>query len=226
VGAALAAEFAPGNSLILTGRNAQRLAEASERCRKAGALDAISVQADLADGAERLLGAIGGAAVDLVIDAASAASGARDGVIEPVQFPGYLAADVGSKIELLEGLMGRQPEAPAVIFVSTVLSLVRSPGRAVYTSLKRLHEAYLRKAVARRPGMRLLVVYVATVIDPRSGSSKAARLAGAVGRAFRAGRSRMLFGLSGRLLLGLYHLQPALFLLATYAQRKLRRASS
>ena len=226
VGSALASEFAPGNSLILAGRNRERLAEAEDACRRAGALHATSVAADLVAGVGSLLQAVEGPRIDLIVDAATAASATRDDKIEAGQLQGLLAADLTSKIELLDHLLERQAEAPGVIFVSTVLTLVKSPGRTVYASLKCLNEAYLKTTRERRPDLRLLVVYVGTVIDPRNPSGKASRLARAVGKAFRAGKSRMSFGLSGALLVGLFYVQPVLFLFAISVQRRLRRVRS
>lgn len=223
VGSALAAEFAPGNSLVLAGRDGGRLAAAERRCKEAGALELKSVSADLAAGAGPLVRAIGGLQVDLVIDAASSASGSRDEDIGADRMQALVAADLTSKIELLNALLGGQAAAPAVIFVSTVLTRVRSPGRLVYSSLKGLHEAYLGKLRDKRPDLRLLVVHVGAVIDAKDPSRKADDLARAVAKSFRAGRSELMFGLGGRILLGLFYTQPALYLFATLVQRRLRR---
>src|SRR5208283_4549825 len=223
VGTALAAEFAPGSSLLLAGRSSERLAAAERRCREAGALEVVRVSADLAAGTGPLVRAIGESQIDLVIDAASAASGSRDEEIGAGELPRYVAAYLTSKIALLDHLLGRQAAAPAVIFISSVLTRVRSPGRVVYTSLKGLHEAYLRKLRDKRPDLRLLVVHVGAVIDTTRPSRKADGLARAVGKSFRAGRGELMFGLGGRFLLGLFYVQPVLFLLATLLQRRLRR---
>ena len=223
VGSALAAEFAPGNSLLLAGRERGRLAATEERCRRAGALDATSIAADLAEGTAGLLQAIDGSPIDLLIDAASAASGSRDADMEHGQLAKFLCADLTSKMELLDHLLDRQREAPAVIFISTALVLVNSPGRAVYASLKRLHEAYLRKTSERRRDLRLLVVRVGTVIDPKNPSGKPEKLARAGGMGLTAGRTVMFFGVSGALLVGLFYLQPLVFGAATLLQRRIRQ---
>ena len=223
VGAALAAAFSPGNSLVLVGRNGEKLEAAAAACRGAGALEARCVTADFSQDIGPLLSVLEGQQVDLIVDAASAASGARDADIKPGQFETYVAADVQSKIRILEHVLGRQPKAPAVVFISSVLALAKSPGRVVYTSLKQLYEVYLRRTRESRPDFRLLIVYVGTVLDTTRASKKADRLARSVTRAFDGGRRAMFFGLIGLVFLGLYFLQPILFLFVTFAQRRLRR---
>ena len=222
IGAALSEEFARGNSLVLVGRSEERLAAARSRCEAAGAVLVRCVAADLARGMGPLLQAIEGVSVDLVIDAASAASGKRDADLGAGDLRGLIAADVVSRIELFEHVLAGQAQAPSVIFVSSALTLVKSPGRSVYSSLKELYGTYLAKLRDSRPGMRLLVVYISTVIDPQKGAAKARRLALAVAGAFRAGRSAMFFGLGGAAYLGTYFLQPLVFSGVTFVQRKLR----
>ena len=226
IGAALAEEFARGNSLILVGRNEVRLAAAGRRCEAAGAQGVRCVAADFAKDMGPLLRALEGLKVDLVIDAASSASGKRDAELEAGDLKGLVAADVTSRIELFEHVLSRQSPAPSVIFVSSALTLVRSPGRSVYSSLKELYGAYLGRLRDSRTDMRLLVVYVCTVIDPTKGSVKARRLALATAGGFRAGRSFMFFGLGGAAYLGAYFLQPLVFSAATRVQRRLRRLIS
>ncbi len=222
VGKALAEAFAPGNSLVLAGRDPGRLAAAEDACRRAGAVDAARVSADLSSGARPVIEAVGGLQIDLLIDAASAASGMRDTEIEPSRLPGLVAADFLSKVELLEHLLAAQRAAPAVILVSSVLAVVQSPGRSAYSSLKRLSELYLQRVRESRAGFRLLVVRVGTVIDTEKGSDKARKLAGAVSRAYAGDRKVLLFGLEGRLFVGLFYLQPLVFRAVAHLQRTLR----
>jgi len=222
VGKALAEAFAPGNSLVLAGRDSDRLAAAANGCRGAGAVGVSLVSADLSCGAAPLIQAIGGLQVDLVIDAASAASRLRDAEIEASRLPGLVTADFLSKAELLEHLLATQRTAPAVILVSSVLASVKSPGRFAYSSLKRLSELYLGRVSESRAGFRLLVVRVGTVIDTEKGSDEAQRLAAAVVRAFKGNRKVLLYGLSGRLFVGLFYLQPLVFQFVSVLQRRLR----
>jgi len=64
VGKALAEAFAPGNSLVLAGRDSDRLAAAANGCRGAGAVGVSLVSADLSCGAAPLIQAIGGLQVE------------------------------------------------------------------------------------------------------------------------------------------------------------------
>jgi len=223
VGRALAEEFAGGNTLVLTGRDARRLALTESSCRQAGAVEAQSVVLDLSLGAGPLLDGIGARTLDLIIDAASASSATRDDDLTAGDLPAFVSADVLAKTALLEGLLKRQGTAPAVILVSSVLARVRSPGRGVYASLKTLEEAYLRRMKAGRPDMRLLVVYVGTLIDRDRGSEKARTLAKAAARAFKGGRTVLFHGVGGLFYVGLFHVQPLLFLAFASLQRRLRR---
>lgn len=222
IGSALAHIFAPKNELILVGRSLERLAIAAALCEEAGAAQVRSIDVDLGTGIERLLQVIAGQQIELVIDVASASSNKRDSAIGIEEMGPLIAADFTSRIKLFEYLSRTQDSQPAVIFISTVLTLVKSPGRVVYTALKGLAETYLRKLCESRPESHLLIVYVGTVIDPKGDTGKPTKLAAAVAEAFRRKRTRLLYGLSGRFLLGLFYLQPVVFDLFTKVQRKIR----
>jgi short-subunit dehydrogenase len=226
IGAALAEEFASGNSLVLVGRDEKRLAAAGSRCEGAGAAGVRCVAADFTQGIGPVLRAIEGVKIDLVIDAASAASGKRDSEVDAGDFKGLVAADVTSRIELFEHVLGREGPSPAVIFVSSALTLVKSPGRSVYSSLKGLYGSYLGRLRDSRPDLHLLVVNICTVIDPKKGSKKAQSLAIATVGAIRARRRVLFFGMGGAAYLGMYFLQPLAFHAVTLAQRRLRKLLS
>jgi short-subunit dehydrogenase len=222
IGSCLARAFAADSELFLAGRDAGRLNAAAEACRGAGATGVAILTGDLGQGGATLLAALSGQPIDLVIDAASACSSARDAEIDGQAMRELVTADFSSRTELFEGILRGQPSAPAVIYISTALTLVRSPGRTVYTALKSLYEVYLRKLGERRPDFRLLVVRVGTVVETRRASGKPEKLANAVRKAFADRRENLFFGGSGVLLVGLFYLQPVVFHLVTFAQRKAR----
>jgi hypothetical protein len=93
----------------------------------------------------------------------------------------------------------------------------------VYSPLKQLYEVYLRRTRESRTGFRVLIVYVGTVLDTTRGTRKADKLARSVLKAFGTRRRAMFFGFSGFNFLGLYFLLPILFVMATVAQRRVRR---
>ena len=222
IGSALEQEFSAGNSLLLVGRNGSRLQAVGRLCEEAGAAQVRLVELDLSLGVEPLLQAGQGISIGLLIDAASASSAKRDAEIEPTEIGGLVAADFVSRTEIFGQLLSQQAAPPAVIYISTVLTLVKSPGRVVYASLKSLYETYLQKLKARRPDFRLLVVYVGTVVDPKNVSEKPRRLAAAVAKAFAAKKETMFYGLSGRVFIGLFYFQPLVFSLVALMQRKVR----
>ena len=223
VGAALSEVFSRGNSLILTGRDSGKLNAAVCKCRDAGAGDVRYVEQDLALGVSAILEAIKGNQIDLVIDAASACSNLRDPEIEAKDIAGYVSADVLSRMVLMDHLLTNQGVAPAMIFISTILTLVKSPGRVVYTALKEIYESYLVKLKRGQPDFNLLIAYVGTVIDTERETPKPGKLASAIFEAFQKKRKKLIFGFSGKILLILFYFQPVLFYFITVTQRKIRQ---
>lgn len=222
IGSALAVAFARGCNLILTGRNSTKLLESEAACRAAGATEIQVVELDLRKPLDPLWSVVAAAPVDLVIDAASASSAIRDSEIEPCGLSDLFTADIFSRCQLLKHLAGNQPALPAVIFISSVLALVRSPDRKVYSLLKQVQEAQLHLWQRQQKGFRLLVVHVGTLIDRRGPPAQASHLTAAVVKAFQEGREHILYGWKGKLVVALYHLQPAIFIWLMWLQRKLR----
>jgi short-subunit dehydrogenase len=222
IGAALSEVFSQGNSLILTGRNPGKLNAAVCKCRDAGAVDVRCVEQDLALGVGSIVEAIRGNQIDLVIDAASASSSLRDPEIEPKDIAGYVSADVLSRTVLMDHLLTNQGVAPAMILISTILTLVKSPGRVIYTALKEIYETYLVKLKSGHPDFNLLIVHVGVVIDTERETPKPKRLALAVLKAFQKKQKKLVFGTSGIMLLILFYFQPVLFHCVTVTQRKIR----
>jgi NADP-dependent 3-hydroxy acid dehydrogenase YdfG len=223
VGAALAEAFAPNNDLILVGRDVDRLMMAANKCRNSGASQVAYIEQDFAQGVSAVLQAIEGKRIDLVIDAASASSRYRDTEIEPNDIPRYVSADFLSRTAIMDHILRNQDSAPAMIFISTVLTLVKSPARRIYAALKTLNETYLTKIKNSRPDFYLLIVYVGTVIDTTRETHKPKTLAAAVFQAFDNKNEKLFFGLSGIFLLILFYFQPILYYGVTIAQRRIRR---
>lgn len=225
VGLALTRAFASGNTLWLLGRDRVRLDEAVRVGLAAGANRCTALVVDLMTFGNSDAGIAGEGPIDLILDAASASSAFRDSEIPAATFFGLVLADAVSRGPLMEALLSRQPKAPAIILISTVLARLRSPDRLVYSALKQLLESYYRRLRIERPELRLLVVTVGTVIDPKRPSEKPERLAAAVRQAYDEGRSSLFFGGIGKLYLCLFYLQPLVFFAVTRLQRILRGAS-
>ena len=222
IGAALAQAFAPNSRLVLVGRDPERLAQAAEMCRNAGALHVDFVSVDLSSDMVPLIQTLATTYIHLIIDAASSSSAKRDNEIGPDDIGALVAGDFLSRLKLLDYMKRVQGPVPAVIFISTVLTLVRSPGREVYSSLKRLDEIYFTKLRDTGAVSHLLIVHVGKVIDKNNGACEAEKLATVVSSAFRLKRTEMLYGLSGRLFVILFYFQPLLFAGVALAQRSLR----
>lgn len=227
VGAGVAEAFSPGNRLLLTGRDASRLGRAVERCRAAGACDVSGVAWDLRKGIGELGSAARGFRPDLVINAASATSRLRDDQVAPGEMEGHLAVDLTVPLDLVRSLLPDQVGRPfGVVFISTVLSAVRSPGREIYGSLKRVHEKALLGLSADRPDFRLLIVRVSKRIPADAESIEARKLGRAVLKGYLEGKRFMYHGVAGRLAKALYGFHPILFSLAVRAGRYAHGRSS
>jgi short-subunit dehydrogenase len=225
IGAALAEAFALNNTLILVGRKVDKLLAAARRCKNSGATQVEYVEQDFCLGVSSVLRAIAGKRVDIVIDAASASASPdkRDSEIELKEITNYVSADFLSRVDILDCILQGQDTAPAMIFVSTVLRFLNSPGRTIYIALKTIYETYLLKLRNKRPDFILLIVYVGTVIDSKNDTNKPKHLASAVFKAFENKKDRLIYGLSGQLLLAMSYLHPMLCHGAIVAQRKIRQ---
>lgn len=225
VGTALAQAFSPNNTLTLVGRNVDKLATATNKCKHSGAAQVKYVEQDFCSGVNSVLQAIEGRHIDLIVDAASASASPnkRDSAIGSSDISPLVSADFLSRTQIVDHILHSQDTAPAVIFISTVLVLVKSPGRTVYTALKGLYETYLNKLRDEHSDLYLLVVYVGTVIDTKNESTKPGKLASAVVKAFDRRKRKLFYGLSGVLFLVLFYFQPVVFYGVTVAQRQIRK---
>jgi short-subunit dehydrogenase len=224
IGKALATVFAPGNALILVGRDGEKLQAAEAACLKSGAGAVVIAPADLAAGIGGVQSVITSDGVDLVVDASSAASRLRDSEVALDEFESLVKADAMAKIGLFEWLRNNQAAPLSVIYITTVLTQLVSPDRAVYTSLKRIVEHYLLCLKRHEPRTRLLLVHVGTLISARHETTKPGKLACAVADAFQANRESLSYGVSGRLYLIVFYLQPLVFFLLTVIQRMMRKS--
>lgn len=224
VGRALARVFAAGNSLTLMGRNIERLTQTGNGCLEQGAAEITIVDGDLSFDMDAMFIAFGSREIDLVIDAASASSRRRDSDLTAIDIRNIVGTDVFAKTDLVRRILDAQRRPPSFILISTVLTLVKSPGQTVYPGLKGIYEKFLQKLREEVPDFQLLVVYVGTVIDREKGSVRATKLARAVRTAFEGKRRKILFGVSGFFLVSLFYLQPLIFNLVTLVQRKLRKS--
>jgi short-subunit dehydrogenase len=224
IGAALAREFSPGNGLFLGGRSKQKLSTIKSDCEDAGANQVSTIEFDLSDNIEPLFRFLQNVRLDLIIDAASASSEKRDSDIWSENMEKLCWADLMSRFKLFDRIKSENDYLPEVIFISTILTKVKSPGRVVYTSLKGLYEMYLKSLRIRQPEFRLMIVYLGTVVDPKSSSDKPKRIATSISAAFKRGNHTFTYGLIGRLYVLLFSINPLVFHAVTLLQRRIRIA--
>jgi short-subunit dehydrogenase len=227
IGSQLALEFARGNNVLLVGRNVERLEAAARACRENGASRATLLAADLESGYAEIVQAAKLGEVDLVINAASATSRLRDSDLNIDSLGAYFSVDLIAPVRLIQELSKHRGTAPlAVIFVSSLLALVRSPNRSVYGGLKSAHELFLKRILESQPARKLLIVRVGIPLPTGTVTDRTVRLGQAARMAFDRNQPVLFYGFSGRALSWLYFAQPLVFRVVVELLRRLRGASS
>lgn len=222
IGAALSEQFSKGNQIVLSGRNQARLSNIADRCAKAGAVAVRIAAADLAQTIQPIIDANSEYPIDLIIDAASGASRVRDPDVAPDAMRDIIQADVLSHLDIYQQLARQNKKHPDVVFISTVLAIVKTPEREIYSSAKRLIEIYLEKIVTAEPNTRVLIFRVGKLIDSKQDSQKAKAMAEKVQYKLSAGNATTIYGISGHILKGLNSLHPVALNFIVKIQRRLR----
>jgi short-subunit dehydrogenase len=226
IGSQLAAAFAPGNAVLLAGREETKLSHAGRLCTAAGATRVTQLVSDLRTELAPLVHEAIAWEPDLIINAACSTSRLRDREIPVGALGACIATDLLAPVELVRSVLAaRRGRNVGVIFVSTILAQISSPRRQVYSSLKVLHEWALKELAATDASMRVLVVRVATIFPVDRPSRQAQHMAKAVRQAFERGKQVISFGASGRVLRWLYYAQPLIFRVVMEAQSRLRHPS-
>jgi len=211
IGQSLAREFAPGNRLVLCGRQAPQLESLAAQCRAAGADSVRVLVHDLHSGSASVLAALGPEPVDLCINAASATSRLRDDETSLSDLRAHAEVDLLAPLGLINALRAQSPAPPGIVYISTVLAGLPSPNRAIYGALKRLHEVALLQAAKDWPGVGIRIIRVGKVLPVDGTSSGSEQLARFVRRALQGNRTLVTWGFAGRALSLLFQFQPALF---------------
>ena len=222
IGAALSEQFANGNRIILSGRNQARLSSIADRCSRAGAVAIRLAETDLAQSIQPIIDANSEWSIDLIIDAASAASRSRDPEVAPEAMQNIFQADVLSHLNIYQQLARMNKKHPDVVFISSVLAIVKTPEREIYSAAKRLIEIYLEKIRKTEPDVKVLIFRVGKLIDPKQDSPGAKAMAERVSHELSAGNPSAIYGIGGRILIGLNSLHPAVLNFFVKTQRVLR----
>jgi NAD(P)-dependent dehydrogenase (short-subunit alcohol dehydrogenase family) len=230
IGSALAESFAAGNCLILTGRNKEELNRVAYRCRAKGAEDVRGIACDLSSGFDSVLSAIAAESIDLVVNVCSATSRLHDREIDMGLLPQYVSVDLLTPVELIRQIRVRAVQRSlAIICVSTILAVLKSPDRIIYGCLKALQERSLQILACSFADTRLMVVRVAQAITVDRRTRTADALAAHTKKAFSTGEAEITFGAWGKAMRIVFYIQPVLFngLMAMFrslARRKSRPA--
>jgi short-subunit dehydrogenase involved in D-alanine esterification of teichoic acids len=210
IGQELALKFSPSNTLYLVGRNSIELDLISKKCLDNGANSAIRIIYDLSNRDESIFESTKKFHLDLIINAASATSRVEDNFFKPEFFEDYVFSDLLTPIRLA-GKMSTLPEKmPDIIFISSVLSLIKSRNKEIYSALKRLQEMYLQCLFDHTNGGSLLIVRVGKRISHVNASLTAKDLANKIYQNYQLKKSFLNYGREGRIYLFLFYLQPIL----------------
>lgn len=214
LGRAFVREFAPQNSLLLTGRDVTRLAMIKHEAEQSGAKEVHFIEHDFTRGHGLLFEALQGQKIDVLINAASATSALRDSVIQPEQIEEYTRADLLTPVELVTALLQAQSavyskdEPLHIIFISSVLARINSPDRDIYAAYKRLQAAFLQRMAALHHGrVRVTVVTIGTRLQRHEHTKHHRNIAEKVAHLYPS-RDIIFYGFQGRVLLWLNRLCP------------------
>ncbi len=212
IGSHIAAGFAAGNHLYLSGREPSRLIPAERLCRAGGARSVQFIVSDLKDGATPILEAIAGTPIHLLIHAASTLSRLRDQEIPIDALSALVQAEVLTPVELIRNLLDRaKGERVAMLCVSSILAVVPTPRRAIYGRLKGLLEQALFLVESQRANLDLRVLRVSKVVDRERDNGDWSKVAAAAKRALAGRKHIVSYGRSGQILEALYNIQPLAF---------------
>lgn len=213
IGKSLSEFFSSGNNIVLSGRNIINLNRAADICRLSGANSITVIPTDLAKSIKPLLDHNLLMPFDLIIDAACAASRFKDGQIAPNSLSYILESDLLSHLHVYQLISKQNYRHPDIIFISSVLSRVKTPDREIYSMVKRLIEIYLNGIGISNMNTRILIFQIGRVINFKDSNLETKKIAWCVKDNFVKGVSYHLYGGFGRLLVMLnfiHHLVPVL----------------
>lgn len=223
IGSALGKRFSNGNRIILSGRNYIKLKAVAEKCRELGAIEVEIVLSDLAESIQPIIDMNLKWPIDLIIDSASAASMFRDEEIKPEDILTLIKSDLISHFYIFQMLSRLNKKHPDIIYVSTVLAIVKSPNREIYSLMKRIIEIYLEKIIQLNSGTRITIFRIGKLISKNQDNSIAWAIASKVSADFFSGNSIVNYGLGGHILLLLNIIHPFTINFVIRIQRFLRR---
>ena len=213
--------FAEKNNFILVGRSRIELENIKKNVISKGAINVDIFEHDLAKDLNFLIEKIENVVIHLFINMASATSTLRDNNIGLDNIRSDVNVDLINPILLIRHLIDRNNQLK-VIFISSILSRIKSPNRVIYSSFKSLQEVYLNKIAKHHSNkLNLLLVTIGTEIKKNRETEKSRTLAKKIFSAYLNGEKTMFFGLKGRVFYFLYNLNPIFLRSIIYLKRKI-----
>jgi NADP-dependent 3-hydroxy acid dehydrogenase YdfG len=224
LGSELSRLLAPGNHLVLSGRNSASLEALQQNCIHVGASYCQTVSVDLGQEWGPLIHGLA-EPLDLVVHVASATSRLRDDQLIWNQFAECIRADALHPLEYIEALLQWQAGHPLrVCLVSSFLADIQSPDRQVHGALKFLHEAGLKACFDAHPELTVRIFKIGRVFSKTTSSPLVIDLANELSQfIFQSGGwLETTVGFPGRFMRSLFYFQPHLFGMLIRIQRIVR----
>ena len=137
-------------------------------------------------------------------------------------FSEIIEADLISHLHLFYQIFLINSKAPKIIFITTILSILKTPEREIYYSAKRMIEIYLEKIIAHEKKAKILIFRIGTLINSNQDNAKAGLLAKKVKRDFSRGVSVASYGAAFKFLTILKKIHPVLLDFVIKIQRLIR----
>ena len=233
IGMSIIKRFARDNSLYFIGRPSSKFSELVDFAVGNGAVSAEAIEFDLSSNFREIIQRVSNLQVHLFINVACATSRFRDSNVNPARHLNYTNVDLTTPLLLIAYLIENKRKQETVslsirklkvIFITSVLTRVRSPNRCVYSSYKLLQESYLKRfSETNEDILELLIATVGTEIDKDKESLSSGKLAEKIWHAHTTGQNQTFYGVTGRLMLVIYNLQPLIYLVLIWLKRRVRR---
>ncbi len=166
---------------------------------------------------------------DLFINVASSTSNLNDENIFPEKHHYYTTVDLTNPLYIAGKLLDEKIKKGntaifTMVFISTILSRINSPNNNIYSSYKTLQEEYIKQIKNKyKKHFSFLLVYAGSRFDREIESKKTVRLARAVNHALKKGKTTMIFGFEGKILLIAQALHPIFSNILIYLSRLIKK---
>ena len=211
IGQSVTKKFSKGNHIILLGRSINNLIEVKKKAIQSGALNVSIINCDLSLNVEKILKKINKHSIDIIINMASTTSSLRDELIDPKKIQYDANVDFISPVLIVNDLLDKGNKLK-LIFITSILSRVKSLDRNIYSSLKVLQETYLHKITKiYKDQVCLLTVIIGQELDKKIESNKSKRIAQKIFKANLLNYKVIYIGILGKIFLIIYNLNPFLF---------------